>query len=86
MSVGRSARELFTGGGAPPPPRTDFPAPALGSHPQRELPPMPHLGCASPRLGMAAGADTFARISMSSLRCSRRRSCTGGGAPAPAAS
>src|SRR3979409_2611856 len=40
-----------TGGGAPPPPRTD--------------------------------ADTFARISMSSLRCGRRRGLffTGGGAP-----
>jgi quinoprotein dehydrogenase-associated probable ABC transporter substrate-binding protein len=29
---------------------------ALGAHPQRELTPMPHLGFARPRLGMAAGA------------------------------
>jgi nitrate/nitrite transport system ATP-binding protein len=29
---------------------------ALGPHPQRELTPMPHLGVARPRLGMAAGA------------------------------
>ena len=33
-------------------------------HPQRELTPMPRLGFACPRLGMAAGADTFARISI----------------------
>ena len=40
--------------------------------PNREL--APRLGFACPRLGMAAGADTFARISLSSLRCGRRRS------------
>src|SRR6266508_4210216 len=32
---------------------------ALGPHPQRELTPMPRLGFACPRLGMAAGASTL---------------------------
>ena len=68
----------------------DFFSLAAGPHPRRELTLMPRLGSPCPRLGMAAGAlfftgggapppprtdaDTFARISMSSLRCGRRRS------------
>ena len=34
-------------------------SPALGPHPQRELTPIPRLGSACPRLGMAAGANLF---------------------------
>ena len=70
-----------------------------GAPPQRELTLTPSLGSPCPRSGVAAGAsalalgphpsartdaDTFARISMSSLRCGRRRFCTGAGAPPPA--
>ena len=71
---------------------------AAGPHPRRELTLTPSLGSPCPRSGVAAGAsftgggapppprtdaDTFARISMSSLRCGRRRFFTGGGAPPP---